>query len=143
MISLTDEDRRFYSENAPALLGYIKYIEYVLENKEKFGGSENVSLALKIGKFIGRNEISSGEMAEIKVGVQNLCKTDENARKVMEFLKDTENLQKLVREVIETNPKSFMIVGPKGDILLDKRGDPVPNLMKISLAVAKELQDEF
>jgi hypothetical protein len=94
MISLTDEDRRFYSENAPALLGYIKYIEYVLENKEKFGGSENVSLALKIGKFIGRNEISSGEMAEIKVGVQNLCKTDENARKVMEFLKDTENLDR-------------------------------------------------
>ena len=139
MISLTDTDRKFYRENAPALIGYMRYVEYVLQNRENFGGNENVELALRIGKFIGRNEIDPTEFEQVKLGVSNLCKNNEKAQKVMVILQNEEKLQKLVRGVIETSPKEFMIYGPDGEILSDTKGNPVPNLMKISLAIAKEI----
>jgi hypothetical protein len=143
MITLTDVDKKFYSQNAPALLGYMRYVEYVIANKEKFGGEDNVVLALQIGKFIGRNDLDSGEMEQIKFGVANLCKSNKKAKKVMELLENDAKLHELVKAVIETNPKAFLIVGSKGEILLDGNGNPVPNLMKISLAIAKDLEGEL
>ncbi|MFH1470589.1 MAG: hypothetical protein ABIF01_02470 [Candidatus Micrarchaeota archaeon] len=143
MISLTEQDRKFYRDNADALLGYIKYVEYVLENKDKFGGSENVILAVHIGKFIGRNEIEPSEFEEIKAGVDNLCKENEKAKRAMELLQDDAKLKQLAKQVIEENPSAYMIVSSKGDILLDGSGNPVPNLMKVSLAIARELEHEL
>ncbi len=142
MISLNDTDRKFYSDNAGALLSYIRYIEFVIENREKFGGSDNVELALHIGKFIGRNEINSYEFKEIELGVGRLCKSNEKAREIMKILKDEEKLQALIKKIIRTNPKAFMVVGPNGEILADGTGNPIPNIMKVSLAMARELGGE-
>ena len=142
MISLNEMDRKFYSDNAGALLSYIRYIEFVIENREKFGGNNNVELALHIGKFIGRNGIDQSEFKEIEVGVGKLCKSSEKARGIMKILKDEEKLQTLIIKIIRENPKAYMVAGPNGEILADETGNPIPNIMKLSLAIAKELGAE-
>ncbi len=143
MLTLTEEDRKFYSENAPALIGYANYVQYVFGHRDNFGGNENVELALQIGKFIGRNEINRDEAEEIKLKIDKLCKNDEKAQKAKALLNNRDKLQELVSKVVGTNPNAFMIVSPKGDILLDSKGLPVPNLLKISLALALELDNEI
>ena len=139
MVELTEVDRKFYSQNAPALIGYLRYVEYVIENKDKFGGAENVSLALQIGKFIGRNDIDHVEFGEMKEKISRFCKDEGKARKIMEAFKDEGKLEELVTSLVSKNPESFMIVDPNGGVLKDGKGNPVPNLMKVSLAIAKEL----
>ena len=142
MISLSSQDRKFYSENAPALISYMRYVEYILQNKEKFGGDENVELALRIGKFIGRNEIEQSEVEQIKEGIKKFLKSNPKVENVIAILKNKEKLDILIKKVIGSNPKAFLIVSPNGEVLKDAKGNYVPNIMKISLVLANELKGE-
>ena len=140
--------RQILSEYLQGLTDKVKVTEaettaFYEENKAMFGGEENVNLALQIGKFIGRNEINQEEFTEIQESVNRLCSSNEKARRIMETLKREGELQKLVKLVVGQNPGAYMIVDPNGEVLRDGKGDPVPNLMKISLAIAREIETEL
>ncbi|MFH1447392.1 MAG: hypothetical protein ABIG39_00885 [Candidatus Micrarchaeota archaeon] len=142
--TLSDEDKRFYSDNAPALLGYMNYVDAVKENEDKFGGEKSVSLALMVGELIGRGpgDIPSGKLEQMKTDIRSMYANDEQAQRITQYFDDAEKLQQTAKDIVSKDPSSYMVVGQNGEVLKDKDNNPVPNLMKIGLAFAKEIENQ-
>jgi hypothetical protein len=140
--TLDDDSKKFYMKNAPALLAYISYVQAVVSNKESFGGEKTVNLALMVGELIGRDvkDVPPKKLSAIKQEADKLYGAEKTG-KVSQILENSTKLHMITQEVISRDPESYIIFGPKGEIAKDEKGDPVPNIMKISLAVAKEIEE--